>query len=158
MENQENVPFDGVFKVTNASDLEFTFRWNNKDYVFPPMSTCPFIIPNHSLEEIQSIRKKLALKYAQREFDRSAKGIAVAIEGNKHFTPATYDLSVLQPYVDQCLNPLPIGTVTVVDVPPRDIVFRDNGSAIIGQSSLKEVSETFADYVPPQLGAMADSV
>lgn len=157
----EQEQFDGVFKFTNASDKEFIFRWNNKDYIFPPMSTSPLIMPNFTLEEVQAIRKKAALKYAQREFDRSEQGQVIAREGNKHLSPATYDLSVLQPYVDQCLNPLPISRATVIEVPLNPIEFKDGGTAIIGQGSsidgLSSPTGAFKDYTPPTLGAMSDS-
>ena len=156
MENTE--PFDGVFKFTNASDREFVFRWNNKDYIFPPMSTSPLIMQGFTLEEVQSIRKKAALKYAQREFDRSEQGLKIAGEGNKHLNPATYDLSVLQPYVDQCLSPLPIGSIKIADVPSQKLEFNDGGTALIGDgSSLGSLSSKdgeFGTYVPPVLGAM----
>lgn len=152
--------FDGVFKFTNASDKEFTFRWNNKDYVFPPMSTSPLIMPDFTLEEVQSIRKKAALKLAQREFDRSEKGMVISKEGAKHFSPATYDLSVLQPYVDSCLKPLPLASITVRPVEVKPVETRDGGTKVIGDSLSGEVGVDgrFPGYEPPQLGSMSETL
>lgn len=151
--------FDGVFKFTNASKEDFKVMWNSKEYTFPAESTCPLIIPNESQENIQNIRKKFALKYAQREFDKSTEGKKIAKEGAKHFSPATYNETILEPFVQQCLAPLPITTAKVVEVKKVKTQFIDNGTAIIGEGksleSLSSANGEFAEYVPPELGSMA---
>lgn len=156
METEE---FDGVIKASNPSNEDFVFLWNNKEYTFPARTRCPMIIENESLENIQEIRKKAALKYAQRELAKSKAFKAIEKEASKHITPATYDEKLLQEYVDQFLAPLPIGMATVRAIPKRNIAFRDGGTAILGEKTsigkLSSADGEFKDYVPPELGAMS---
>lgn len=156
MENQ----FDGVFKFTNASDEDFMVMWNSKEYTFPKKSTCPLIMPEYTLEEVQSIRKKFAYKYAQREFAKSEKGIAIAREGAKHISPATYNEEVLNEFVQQCLSPLAIASAKVEVVPKKKVEFRDGGTAIVPEhgsvETLSSAQGEFKDYVPPTLGRMSE--
>jgi hypothetical protein len=153
----ENNNFDGVFKFTNASKEDFSVMWNSKEYTFPAESTCPLIIPGETLENIQNIRKRFALKYAQRELAKSPEGIKLAKEGAKHFSPATYNESILEKYIETCLNPLPIAQATVKEIKKSKTKFVDNGTAIIGEGqSLQSVSKEFDEYVPPELGKMSE--
>ena len=154
MENE----FEGVFKFTNASDEDFVVMWNSKEYTFPAQSTCPMIIPNEPLENVQAIRKKFAYKYAQREFAKSKEGKAIEKEGAKHLNPATYNEQILEKFVQQCLTPLPVSSAKVATVTKQKTKFIDNGTAIIdegaGVSGLSSPNGAFADYVPPVLGKM----
>ena len=155
MDTQE---FDGVFKFTNASTEDFTVMWNSKEYLFPATSTCPLIMPEHTLEEVQAIRKKFAYKYAQREFAKSKIGVGIEKEASKHLNPATYDEKLLQPYIDQCLSPLPIASAKVTVIPKKKPKFIDGGTAVMDEQksvqALSSATGEFADYVPPVLGQM----
>lgn len=152
--NTEN--FSGVFEFTNASEEDFITLWNNKEYVFPANTTCPLIIPNESLENIQEIRKRFALKYAQREFAKSKDGVKIEKEASKYFSPATYNEAIYQPYINQCLTPLPKSSAKIKDIPKAEIVL--NGTAVItdkgGVNALSAADGVFKDYTPPELGAM----
>lgn len=154
--------FDGVFKFTNASDEDFIARWNNKDYIFPAQTTCPMIISGESPENIQNIRKKWALKWAQREFFKSKEGKNIEKVASKQFIPATYDEKLLEPFIQQCLSPLPLSSTIVKDAPKQNLHFIEGGTAIIGDgSSLGSLSSKdgeFGEYVPPVLGAMPNSI
>jgi len=154
----EGLYLDGVFKFTNASKEDFKVLWNNKEYIFPAESTCPLIIPNTTPEEIQSIRKKFALKFAQREFAKSKEWKAIEKEGNKHLTPATYNEAILEPYIQQCLSPLPLGSAKVNAGVSNEPKFIDGGSVVLGDQvsvgSLSAKDGEFADYTPPVLGKM----
>lgn len=103
--------FDGVFRFTNATKEDFTALWNNKEYVFPAGTCCPMIIPDENLENIQEIRKKFAYKLAVREFYNSKEYQKMSKMGRG--LPPIYDDKVLQPWIDQCLSPLPIGKAKV---------------------------------------------
>lgn len=109
--------FDGVFRFTNASDEDFKVLWNNKEYTFAKQTTSPMVILGESLENIQEIRKKFAFKYAQREFFKTKE--YKKLEKSGGITPATYSDSVYEPYINQCLSPLPISKAIVKDL-PRD--------------------------------------
>lgn len=153
----ENTNFDGVFKFTNVSDKDFTVMWNSKEYTFPAKSTCPLIISGETLENIQNIRKRFALKFAQRELAKSKEGMALEKEGAKHFMPATYNESILEKYIETCLNPLPIAQASVKVVEKKKTKFIDNGTMVVGEGQgTKAISEGFNDYVPPELGAMSE--
>lgn len=103
--------FDGVFRFTNATKEDFIALWNNKEYFFPAGTSCPMIIPDETLESIQEIRKKFAYKLAVREFYDSKEYTRMSKMGRG--LPPTFDDKVLQPWIDQCLSPLPIAKMKV---------------------------------------------
>ncbi len=114
------VDFDGVFRFTNASDREFKAKWGGVEYTFPAMSTSPMIISGATPEEVQHIRKKFAKDYAVREFYRSGRfqeldGQAPAGSGK---TPALYTDEELRPYIQQCLEPLPVARASAQQATP----------------------------------------
>lgn len=106
--------FDGVFRFTNPSKEDFIGKWASKEYLFPAESTTPMIIIEHSPLEIQHIRKKFAKDLAEREFYKSKtyKGLAdqEGKSGNRTFSSihqaATYTITDLEPYIQECLKPL----------------------------------------------------
>lgn len=105
--------FDGVFRFTNFTDEDFTARWDNVEYTFPAQKTTALIIPTASPEQTQSIRKKFAKELAEREFYKSAKHTELnsqnVVGANSSFkTAVTYAPSDLEPFVQRCLEPLPI--------------------------------------------------
>lgn len=109
--------FDGVFRFTNYTDTEFITRWNNVEYTFPPNSTTPIMIPTATPLEIQNIRKKFAVELATLSLYKTDK--FKAIDSIKDKKPPTWDVNELTPYIQRCLEPLPIGRVEVREL-PRD--------------------------------------
>jgi len=107
--------FDGVFRFTNDTDEDFKVLWNNKEYTFPKQTTCPMLIPNETLENIQEIRKKFAYKLATREFYKSKEYTRMSKMGNG--LPPTFDDKVLQPWIDVCLKPLAPSRASNIDLP-----------------------------------------
>lgn len=107
MENEKfgNEFFTGVFYFTNATEEDFAHLWNSKEYTFPAGTSCPLIIPNETLENIQEIRKRFAYDLAVREFYKGKEYIRMSKMGNG--LPPTFDEKLLQPWIDQCLSPLP---------------------------------------------------
>ncbi len=121
MNNDTNVlpiDFDGVFRFTNASEVDFKARWNGIEYTFPAMKTTPMIIPGATPEQVQNIRKKFAREWGERQFYSTEKFMKMnnIPVGS---TPALYTDSDIAPYVQMCLDPLPIGQATL-KVLPRD--------------------------------------
>ena len=148
--------FDGSFKFTNNSKEDFTFFWNNKEYIFPAESSSPMIIANESLENIQEIRKRAAYKWAVRELFKSPEGRKLEKVGSGFLNPATYDEKILEPYIQQCLNPLPIKAAVVKEGKSKAKTPKE-GTVALGNSSVGSMSSRdgeFADYVPPVLGSM----
>lgn len=102
--------FDGVFRFTNFTDTEFKAKWGNVEYTFPAMKTTPMVM-NFSPLEIQHIRKKFAKELAILEFYKTPKfvGMNAHIPGG---VPATYTDADLAPFIQRCLEPLPLGQAT----------------------------------------------
>jgi hypothetical protein len=98
--------FDGVFRFTNFSDEDFVAKWDKVEYTFPANKTSPMVM-NATPVEIQNIRKKFARELAEREFYKTPKfnKMNEHVPGGK---PALYTDSDLQPFIQKCLEPLPI--------------------------------------------------
>lgn len=117
--NEKNVlpvDFDGIFRFTNWTDNEFKARWNNLEYAFPAQHMVPMIIPNSTPEEVQYIRKKFAKELAIREFyatDRFKNMENVPPGG----VPALYTEKDLTPFIQKCLEPLPIAKAEIKALP-----------------------------------------
>lgn len=105
------VDFDGVFRFTNFTDSEFKARWNSIEYIFPPLSTTPLIIPGETPEAVQNIRKKFAKELAEREFYKTEKFKGMEAQG-KQGTPPLYTEDELTGLIQKCLTPLSEAKVT----------------------------------------------
>lgn len=116
IDNKLPEDFDGVFRFTNATDEEFTAKWGNVAYTFPAQKTTPLIIPIATPEEVQHIRKKFAKELAIREFYKTSKfqGMNDTPMGG---TPATYTDSDLTPFIQTCLEPLPLAKAKIEFLP-----------------------------------------
>lgn len=125
--------FTGVFYFTNPSEEEFIGRWNSKEYRFPPKSTSPMVMPEHSPLEIQHIRKKFARDLAEREFFASQRyeqmrrqegekidGVVVPRLNSMH-QGVPYADSDLAGYIQKCLIPLDQARATVNAAPVTPI-------------------------------------
>lgn len=110
------VDFDGVFRFTNATDSDFKAKWNNIEYTFPAQKTTPMIIPGATPEEVQHIRKKFAKELAVQEFYKTAKfrKLNTHVPGG---VPSTYTDSDLTPFIQKCLEPLPLAQATMQAAP-----------------------------------------
>jgi hypothetical protein len=117
MDNDINEDFSGVFMFTNPTKKERKYLWNNKEYIFPPESTVPLIIPTETLENIQEIRKRFAFRMAE---ERLYEG-EVASNGFNYMKakeegrgmPPTFDNKILEPWIHECLKPLPIKRASI---------------------------------------------
>lgn len=139
--------FDGVFKFSNPTEEDFVFLWNNKEYVFPAGNTVPMIIANETLENIQEIRKKAAYKLAVREWYKGSTYIKMSKMGNG--LPPTFDEKVLEPLIEQCLNPLPIAKMVVKEGKKSEV--RTRGSKAITDST--NLNQEFKDEPIESIGA-----
>lgn len=97
---------DGVFYFSNSSKEEFKALWNNVEYIFPPMSCVPLLIPDHTAVQIQEIRKRFAFRWAEQQwFAGKEYKHMVKIGRDK---PSARDDAHLEPLVQMCLAPLPL--------------------------------------------------
>lgn len=111
--------FDGVFRFTNFTDKEFKAKWNNVEYTFPPLKTTPMIISSATPEEVQHIRKKFARELAESMFYESEK-FKYMNDKERGQVPALYTESDIAPFVQRCLEPLPIAQATTRVMPKDD--------------------------------------
>ncbi len=151
MENE----FDGVFRFTNPTDEEYIFLWNNQEYVFPPKSTCPMIIANETLENIQEIRKKAAYKLSVREFYKGK--VYNKMKGMGKGLPPTFDEKILEPFIEQCLTPLPVAKAKVKAGKNDNEKNYKGSKAISDKDNPNFVFREEADAVKP-VGKMPDVV
>lgn len=98
--------FDGIFRFTNPTDEDFTAKWDKIEYTFPAQKTSPMVM-NFTPVEIQNIRKKFAKELAEREFYKTDKFNKMNDVANGP-RPATYTDTDLKPFIQKCLEPLPI--------------------------------------------------
>lgn len=119
--NSDKLPvdFDGIFRFTNFTDEEFKARWDNVEYTFPASSTTPLIIPNATPEQVQSIRKKFAKELAIQEWYRTDKFKRMD-DHTPGGRPALYTESDIAPFVQRCLEPLPIAQAKIQVLPKQD--------------------------------------
>ena len=139
--NNTQQDFDGVFRFTNATEEDFTVLWNNVEYTFKAGTCSPMIIKGETLENIQEIRKKFAYKLATREFFKSDDYNRLAGMGNG--LPPTYNDTVLEPWIQQCLEPLPTDKVVVKEVEVKPIKMK--AFKVVGEKS--DLKEEFRDEI-----------
>lgn len=117
--NSLPVDFDGVFRFTNSSTEDFKAKWGGIEYTYPPMKTTPMVIPGATPEEVQSIRKKFAKEWAIKQFYGSEKFKNM----NAHTpggSPSLYTDSDLAPFIQKCLEPLPVAQATMTVLPKAE--------------------------------------
>lgn len=103
--------FSGVFMFTNPTKEERKYLWNNKEYVFPPETTVPLIIPTETLESIQEIRKRFAYRMAEERFYEGTEYKRLNSMGNG--LPPTFDPKILEPMIQECLTPLTVARAQI---------------------------------------------
>ncbi|TXG77187.1 hypothetical protein E6Q11_03140 [Candidatus Dojkabacteria bacterium] len=130
---------NGVFYFTNATDEDFKPLWNNVEYTFSAKTCKPIIILGESPENVQAIRKKWAYKLAQREFYKSKTYNEMKVMGNG-LPPIPSD-TLLQPWIDQCLSPLPVSEPISKVLPKQDIPLK----ASVAVDKNENLNEKFKD-------------
>lgn len=105
---QASREFNGQFVFSNPDTEDFTGFWNGTAYSFKAMSTSPFYILDANPIETQEIRKQFARKLGERMFGKSKKYEKLEKDSEGKPRPSNYDYAKeIQPFVDQCLKPLP---------------------------------------------------
>lgn len=151
---------EGVFYFTNPAlfkskdkegnlTTDWSVLWNNKEYTFKGKTTVPLVIAGEPPENIQTIRRKFAFKYAQAWFFQTPRYKDLVKKGG--FIPATYNEDVeFLDTIQACLTPLPKSSLQIKELP------RDNENNYKGTRAVKsgqDLNAIFADYEVPSLGA-----
>lgn len=152
MENQFE-EFSGTFYFTNPTDVERKYLWNNKEYAFPAKSTVPLVIMGEPLENIQEIRKRFAYRMAEERFYESKEYEKMSKQGNG--IPPTFDPKILEPMIEECLRPLPIGKAHIKEV-EKDDDRNYKSTKALSESDNPAYVFREENANPPQLGVMAD--
>ena len=136
--------FSGVFNFTNFTDKEFKAKWNSVEYTFPPLKSTPMIISGASPEDVQVIRKKFARELAIEVWYGTDK-FKYMDSPDRGQRPATYTDSDLAPFIQKCLDPLPVGQV-VAKALPKDKSENYPNSKVLNkdESLLKGTGEVVA--------------
>lgn len=138
MEQEFNEDFGGVFYFTNPTKQVRTCLWNNKEYTFEPESRTPLIILNEPLENIQEIRKRFAKKIALErlyEGELTPSGYNyVSMKEMGNGMPPTFDERILEPFIEECLKPLPIKKAQVRSAPKIDDERNYKSTKAMGES------------------------
>ena len=108
--------FDGIFKFTNFTNEDFIAKWDSVEYKFPANMTSPMVM-NFTPVEIQSIRKKFARELAIREY-YNTESFKNKDNPNQGYKPPLYSDNDLKPFIQRCLEPLPVAQA-IVKVLPR---------------------------------------
>jgi hypothetical protein len=134
--------FNGVFYFTNFTDRDFKAKWNSVEYTFPAMKSTPMIISGASPEDVQVIRKKFARELAT-EVWYSTDKFKYMDSPDRGQRPATYTDSDLAPFIQKCLEPLPIGQVKA-EALPKDKTENYRSTKVLDkdESLLKGAGET----------------
>lgn len=148
--------FDGTFRFSNPSDEDFVGQWGGRGYLYPAKKETPMVIYDATPLEVQNIRKKFARDLAEREFfkskkyevfrsregDRDEMGM-IKPRGQGMSHAGAYNDSDLEPYIQQCLEPLPIAVATVTEIPKVNLeehLARDDDNQIVTQAVDKKTS------------------
>lgn len=145
--------FGGVFYFTNPTDKERKYLWNNKEYIFPPMSTVPLIIMGEPLENIQEIRKRFAYRMAEERFYESKEYLKMSKMGNG--LPPTFNPNILEPMIEECLKPLPLSKAKIKEGKKED-ERHYKATKAMGKGDNPNMIFAEENKNPPVLGAMAD--
>lgn len=107
-----------MYPFTNYRDVEFKAKWDSVEYTFPPMKTTRMLgmIPNATPLEIQSIRKKFAREFAIELWYGTDK-FKFMDAPERGARPAIYTESDLAPFIQRCLEPLPVGVPKIEHQP-----------------------------------------
>lgn len=156
MENQF-AEFTGTFYFTNPTKQVRKYLWNNKEYTFEPETTSPLIVMNEPLENIQEIRKRFAYRMAEERFYEGEKPITGEsydkLKKMGNGLPPTFNPEILEPWIEECLKPLPIKKAQVKEgkkdttryKATKAIGINDNPSYIFAEENKN----------PPTLGVMS---
>jgi len=128
MENDTNV-LDSGLPFTNYTTSDFVAKWDGKEYTFPALSTVKMLgmIGDATIDQLKNIRAKFAMDLAVAVFYQSEKFKAMDLsveDSQAGKTPALYTDKDIAPFVQRCLEPLPVKTAKITAVPKADIALR----------------------------------
>lgn len=156
--NETYEEFSGTFYFTNPTDTERKYLWNNKEYLFPPKSTVPLVIMGEPLENIQEIRKRFAYRMAEERFYEGEKpSVGESYDKLKKMgngLPPTFNPEILEPWIEECLKPLPIKRAAVKEGKKDTLKYKSTKA--IGKDDNPNYIFAEENKNIPTLGVMSD--
>lgn len=157
----ETEEFNGTFYFTNPTDKERSYLWNNREYTFPAKSTVPLIIMGEPLENIQEIRKRFAYRMAQDRFYEGEKPSVgesyTKLKNMGNGLPPTFNPTIFEPWIEECLTPLPIAKSNVKQAKSIDSERNYKASKAMGEGDNPNMIFAEENKRPPVLGKMSDN-
>lgn len=157
---EQNEDFSGVYYFTNPTKQERTYLWNNKEYTFAPESRSPLIILSEPLENIQEIRKRFAYRMAtERLYEGEVTPSGFDYKKAKEMgngTPPTFDEKILEPFIEECLKPLPLAKANVKLAKTMDKDENYKATKAIGENEDPNFIFREESQQAPKLGVMSD--
>lgn len=148
------LPKNGIFEFTNPDTEDFVSAWNGVKYTFPAQSTIPLtptLFPNSSPTDLQYIRKKFAFELASKrilkdpkvkEMEAKNRGQVGGVAGARLHWGLTYSPAMLQPLIDECLNPLPIKDLEAEIMEKQEIDLHEDTKVLQNKNEQPGASET----------------
>lgn len=153
--------FTGTFHFTNPTEIERKYLWNNKEYTFPAKSTVPLIIMGEPLENIQEIRKRFAYRMAEERFYEGEKPtVGESYDKLKKMgngLPPTFNPEILEPWIEECLKPLPIAKAKVKEGKKDDGRKYKASKSLTGNEDPRDVFKEENKNIPALGQVMSDS-
>jgi len=145
---------------TNPTKKDRKYLWNNKEYTFPAESTVPLVIPTETLENIQEIRKRFALRMAEeRVYEGEITPGGYNYNKMKEMgngMPPTFDPKILEPFIEECLKPLAVKRAEVKVGKSLDNDKNYKATKAVGENAdLADVFREDNQHIPT-LGKMSD--
>lgn len=138
-----------IFYFTNNSNEDWTTQWNKIIYTFPKKKTVRMYIQDATPLEVQNIRKMFAYRFAQDQFLKSAEYKHLVALGKG--TATSYSDKLFQPWIDECLKPLPKAKLQVQELEENQ---EANFKATKPVSKSMSLNEQFKDQEIPEFGQM----
>lgn len=142
---------DTVFYFTNVTNEDWSTQWNKVKYTFPAQRRTRMAIRGESPENVQNIRKMFATRFAVDQFSKT-KEFEKRNTPMENKSPIPYNLTVLQPFIDSCLKPLPKAKLISEEVASEDTGYQGDTKPLDTASSAPY--DVFRDAKVKQYGEM----
>lgn len=127
------IEIDALIPFTNFTDEEFKAKWNNVEYTFPPQKRVPMatLIPSETQDGIRIIRAKFARELGEKMWYQTEKFNKMN-EVTPGRNPAPYTESDVAPFIQRCLEPLPVAKASSETLPRGEFALKtDNKGKIV---------------------------
>lgn len=145
-----------LYPFSNPLEKDVTIKWGGIAYTFKARTRTPLLgkIPGANPEEVENIRKKFATDLATIAYydSESYKKREISAPTGSGLTPALYTESDLAPFIQACLEPLPI-SIPTTEVVKEDLTAKMEKTARARGRPKSRVLQGNEDLIKEALGA-----